>query len=106
MGERYGLFFEEFPADYPEKSRALLTGFALSGIQGYLFGRINGEWTPARVRRASRYVSLATEAVGAYLVRAHGGIPSPPADDEQRQGLAPHGPRNTPWKSWRGSWSG
>ena len=42
MGERYGLFFEEFPADYPEKSRALLTGFALSGIQGYLFGRING----------------------------------------------------------------
>ena len=21
MGERYGLFFEEFPADYPEKSR-------------------------------------------------------------------------------------
>lgn len=73
MGERYGLFFEEFPADYPEKSRALLTGFALSGIQGYLFGRINGEWTPARVRRASRYVSLATEAVGAYLVRAMGG---------------------------------
>ena len=73
MGERYGLFFEEFPADYPEKSRALLTGFALSGIQGYLFGRINGEWTPARVRRASRYVSLATEAVGDYLVRAMGG---------------------------------
>ena len=34
MGERYGLFFEEFPADYPEKSRALLTGFALSGIEG------------------------------------------------------------------------
>ena len=73
MGERYGLFFEEFPADYPEKSRALLTGFALSGIQGYLFGRINGEWTPARVRRASRYVSKATEAVGAYLLRAMGG---------------------------------
>ena len=70
MGERYGLFFEEFPADYPEKSRALLTGFALSGIQGYLFGRINGEWTPAMVRRASRYVSQATEAVGAHLVRA------------------------------------
>ena len=73
MGERYGLFFHRFPTDYPEKSRALLTGFALSGIQGFLFGGIDGEWTPARVRRASRYVSLATEAVGDHLVRAMGG---------------------------------
>lgn len=73
MGERYGLFFHRFPTDYPEKSRALLTGFALSGIQGFLFGGIDGEWTSARVRRASRYVSLATEAVGDHLVRAMGG---------------------------------
>ena len=103
MGERYGLFFEEFPADYPEKSRALLTGFALSGIQGYLFGRINGEWTPARVRRASRYVSLATEAVGAYLVRAMGGYRPHPLM-MSRAGSSR--PPEHPWKSWRGSWSG
>ena len=105
MGERYGLFFEEFPADYPEKSRALLTGFALSGIQGYLFGRINGEWTPARVRRASRYVSLATEAVGDYLVRAMGGYRPHPLMMSSGKGWLLTAP-GTPLESWRGSWSG
>lgn len=77
MGERYGLFFEEFPADYPEKSRALLTGFALSGIQGYLFGRINGEWTPAVGAAGLPLCIPGARRRWGSTWSGHGGLPPP-----------------------------